>query len=146
MKTRNHNLTRSTIRAGYILLELIIALSIFAIAVVGLTRSLNTTLEVGNIMNKDYAVRVGLRSFIEEMKRKAVSDMATSVTDDRLNATYTSTVEPLAVTVPRTGQPLQDCYRVTFTATYMSGGQQRDESVELWFYQSQAEQEKRKKR
>jgi len=58
---------------GYILLELIIALTIFAIAVVGLAKSLNTTLEVGNIMNRDYAVRIGLQSFVEEVKRKAIS-------------------------------------------------------------------------
>ena len=116
----------------------------FAIAVLGLAKSLNTTLEVGNIMNKDYAVRMGLRSFIEETKRKPVADMATSATDDRLSATYTSTVEPLSLTIARTGQALTDCYRVTFKATYNAGGQERDESVELWFYQTQTEQDKRR--
>jgi hypothetical protein len=144
MTTNTHRPHRS--ESAYILLELIIALSMFAIAVVGLARALNTTLEVGNIMNKDYAVRLGLRSFIEETKRKAAPDMAASITDDKLGATYTSVVEPLSVVIPRTGAPLQDCFRVTFTATYMAGGQQRDESVEMWFYQNQAEQEKRRKR
>lgn len=132
--------------AGYILLEVMLALSIFAIAVLGLARALNTTLEAGNIMNKDTAVRLGLRSFIEEQKRKAVSDMATTTTDDRLQTTYTSTVEPLSITIARTGQALTDCYRVTFTASYMAGPEQRNESVELWFYQSQAEQDKRRQR
>ena len=132
--------------AGYILLEVMLALSIFAIAVLGLARALNTTLEAGNIMNKDTAVRLGLRSFIEEQKRKAVSDMATTATDDRLQTTYTSTVEPLSITIARTGQALTDYYRVTFTASYMAGREQRNESVELWFYQSQAEQDKRRQR
>lgn len=123
-----------------------LALSIFAIAVVGLTKALNTTLEAGNIVNKDYAVRLGLRSFIEENKRKAVSDMATTATDERLQATYTSTVEPLDITIARTGNALTDCYRVTFTATYTIGVEERNESVELWFYQTQAEQDKRRQR
>lgn len=131
---------------AYILLELVIALSIFAIAVVGLAKSLNTTLEVGNIMNKDNAVRLGLRSFIEETKRKAAPDMALSITDDQLGVTYTSTVEPLSVVTPRNGQTVQDCFRVTFKASYQVGAEVREESVELWFYQNQAEQEKRRQR
>ena len=133
-------------RAGYILLELIIALTIFTIAVVGLAKSLNTTLEVGNIMNKDNLVRMGLRSFIEETKRKAAPDMATSITDDQLGVTYTSVVEPLSITVPHNGQTLEDVYRVTFTATYKAGAEDRDESVEMWFYQNQTEQQKRRNR
>lgn len=141
MRTRLHPSNR-----GYILLELIIALTIFTIAVVGLAKSLNTTLEVGNIMNKDNLVRLGLRSFIEETKRKAAPDMATSVTDEQLGVTYTSVVEPLSVTVPHNGQRLEDVYRVTFTATYKAGAEDRDESVELWFYQNQTEQQKRRNR
>jgi hypothetical protein len=144
MKTRLH--PSSSTSPGYILLELIIALSIFAIAVVGLAKSLNTTLEVGNIMNKDNAVRLGLRSFIEETKRKAAPDMATSVTDDQLGVTYTSVVEPLSITVPHNGQTLEDIFRVTFKASYKAGAEDRDESVELWFYQNQAEQQKRRNR
>lgn len=131
---------------GYILLELIIALTIFAIAVVGLAKSLNTTLEVGNIMNRDYAVRIGLQSFVEEVKRKAISDMATTATDERLGATYTSTVDSLSLTVPRSGAQLADCYRLTATAVYTVGSEQRDETIELWLYQTQAEQEKRRTR
>lgn len=131
---------------GYMLLELIIALTIFAIAVVGLTKSLNTTLEVGNIMNRDHAVRLGMQTFIEEVKRKAISDMATTLTDDRLGVTYTSTVDELSLTVPRTGSQLTDCYRLTVTAVYTVGGQERTENVELWLYQTQAEQEKRRTR
>lgn len=133
-------------KRGYILLELIIALSIFAIAVVGLAKALNTTLEVGNIMNRDYAVRVGLQSFVEEVKRKAVSDMATSAADERLGVTYTSTVEPLSITVPRSGAQLSDVYRLKASAVYTVGSEQRDETIELWLYQTQAEQEKRRTR
>jgi Tfp pilus assembly protein PilE len=134
------------VKRGYILLELIIALTIFAIAVVGLAKSLNTTLEVGNIMNRDYAVRIGLQSFVEEVKRKAISDMATTATDERLGATYTSTVDSLSLTVPRSGAQLSDCYRLTATAVYAVGSEQRDETIELWLYQTQAEQEKRRTR
>lgn len=133
-------------RPGYILLELIIALAIFAIAVLGLTKSLNTSLEVANILNHDYAVRLGLRSFIEEVKRKSVANMTMSTTDPLLDVTYSSQAEPTQITVKTTGQVLTDIYQLTATATYNVAGKQREESVVLFLWQPQAEQDRRKER
>ncbi len=135
-----------TAQGGYILLELIIALSIFAIAVLGLTRALNTSLEVANILNHDYAVRLGLRSFLEEVKRKSVANMVMTTTDPRLDVTYTSAVDPVQITLKTTGEVLTDIYQLTATATYTTGGKERDESVTLFLYQPQAEQDRRKDR
>ena len=131
---------------GYILLELIIALSIFAIAVLGLTKSLNTSLEVANIVNHDYAVRLGLRSFLEEVKRKSVANMAMSVSDPKLDVTYTSEVAPEDITIKTTGELLTDIYKLTAKATYNVGGKAREETVVLFLYQPQAEQDRRKLR
>src|SRR5437773_6466516 len=82
---------------GYVLFEVVLALTVFAVAVVGLARSLNSSLETGNILNRENAVRVGLRSFIEETRRKEMADMATEARDDQLGAVYSSTVEELSV-------------------------------------------------
>lgn len=131
---------------GYILLELIIALSIFAIAVLGLTRALNTSLEVANILNHDYAVRLGLRSFLEEVKRKSVANMVMTTADPRLDVTYSSTVDPVQITLKTTGEVLTDIYQLTATANYTAGGKDREESVTLFLYQPQAEQDRRKDR
>ena len=141
--------TSSVIRrgaAGYILLELVIAVTIFAIAVVSLTRSLNTALEAGNVLNKDVTVRAGLRAFIEEVKRKSVSDMVLSVTDERLGITYSSEVAPLQMNVARSGQQIPDLYQMTAKAVYQAGNEQREESVVMWFYQPQVEQDRRRNR
>ncbi|MDB6137384.1 MAG: hypothetical protein JWO94_456 [Verrucomicrobiaceae bacterium] len=134
------------LRPGYILLELIIALTIFAIAVLGLTKSLNTSLEVANILNHDYAVRLGLRSFMEEIKRKSVANMTASTTDPLLDVTYTAAVEPTEITLKSTGEVLTDIYQLTGTANYSSGGKDREESMVFFLYQPQAEQDRRKDR
>lgn len=141
-----HSLHLRAGRGGYILLELIIALTIFALAVLGLTRSLNTTLEVANIVNHDYAVRLGLRSFLEEVKRKAIPNMTMSTTDPLLDVTYSSTVEPEQITLQTTGEVLSDIYKLTATANYNVGGKVREETVVLFVYQPQAEQDRRKLR
>ena len=144
MHTDFHRLKNG--RPGYILLELIIALTIFAIAVLGLTKSLNTSLEVANILNHDYAVRLGLRSFLEEVKRKSVANMTSSTADPKLDVTYTSSVEPAQITLKTTGEVLTDIYQLTATADYTVAGKQRQESVVLFLYQPQAEQDRRKDR
>ncbi len=120
-------------RGGYILLELIIALGMFAIGVLGLARALNTSVEVANILNRDQRVRIGLRSFLEEVRRKPLAEMTVSVADAVTGVTYTSSAEPVVLTTTRGGQ-LSDLYNLTVTASYTVGGETREESVSLYVH------------
>lgn len=123
----------SALRPGYILLELIIALAIFAIGVLGLARSLNSSMEVANILNKDQRVRIGMRSFLEEIRRKPLNEMSVSTTDALLGVTYTSSAEPVALTMTR-GNTMQDMYNLKIIASYAVGSEQREESVDVYVY------------
>jgi Tfp pilus assembly protein PilV len=115
------------------LLELIIALAIFAIGVLGLARSLNASMEVANILNKDQRVRIGMRSFLEEIRRKPLNEMSVSTTDALLGVTYTSLAEPVALTMTR-GNTMQDMYNLKIIASYAVGSEQREESVDVYVY------------
>lgn len=118
---------------GSILLELVIALSIFAIAVLGLARALNTSLEVSNILNKDSRVRIGMRSFMEEVRRKPLAEMTASQTDAVSGVTYASSMEPVSLTTT-SGTTLTDLYNLKVTATYSAGNEIREESVDVYVY------------
>lgn len=118
---------------GYILMELIIALTMFSIGVLGLARALNTSIEVANILNKDQRVRIGLRSFLEEMRRKPLSEMAASYADIATGITYASSIDRVALTTTR-GETLSDLYNLKVTATYTAGSEQREESVDVYVY------------
>jgi type II secretory pathway pseudopilin PulG len=120
-------------RGGYILLELVIALGMFALGVLGLARALNTSVEVANILNRDQRVRVGLRSFLEEVRRKPLAEMSVSLADAVTGVTYTSSTEPVVLTTTRGGQ-LSDMYKLTVTAGYAVGGETREESVFLYVH------------
>jgi type II secretory pathway pseudopilin PulG len=128
---------------GYILLELIIALSIFSMAVVGLSMALNNTLQTANMLNKDYAVRLAMRSFLEEIKRKPLADMATSLENPQLDLVLTSTVEPLEIR-SKEGRAVEDIYTLTVRADYTAGGRARDETVFLWVNVTDEEDKRRK--
>ncbi|WP_133794039.1 type IV pilus modification PilV family protein [Prosthecobacter fusiformis] len=118
---------------GYILLELVIALSMFAIGVLGLARALNTSMEVANILNKDQRVRIGMRSFLEEVRRKPLNEMSTTYTDVAIGVTYTSAVERVALTTTR-GEILEDLYNLKIVATFVAGNDQQEESVDVYVY------------
>ncbi len=132
-------------RKGYILLELVIALSIFAIAVLGLARALNNTLEAANMINKDYAVRLAMRSFLEEVRRKPLPEMATTAKDERLDLTLTSSVKPIEGL--RFGNnPLSDLHEIKITADYTASGKPQQEVIRVWVYQTAKETERRQRR
>ena len=140
MQARHASLRRS---AAYILLELIIALSIFSMAVVGLSMALNNTLQTANMLNKDYAVRLAMRSFLEEIKRKPLADMATTLENPQLDLVLTSTVEPLEIR-SKEGRAIEDMYTLTVRADYTAGGRVRDETVFIWVNVTDEEDKRRK--
>ena len=124
-------------RPGYILMEMVIALTMFAIGVLGLARALNTAVEVANILNKDQRVRIGLRSFLEEVRRKPLTEMATSYADINTGINYTSSVDRVALTTTR-GDTLSDLYNLKIVATYTAGGDIQEESVDVYVYKPAA--------
>ena len=123
----------SPIRRGYILFELVIALTIFSIAVLGLARSLANTLEVANILNRDQRLRVGMRSFIEEIRLKPLAEMSTTFTDTASGITYTSAMDPVSLETSA-GNALPDMYNLQVTATYDYAGEQRTDDVSVYVY------------
>lgn len=131
--TRGERTGKFVLRPGYILLELIIALSIFAIGVLGLARTLNSSMEVANILNKNQRVRIGMRSFLEEIRRKPLNEMNASITDAATGVTYTSSAEPVSLTMTN-GNTMSDLYDLKIIATYAVGNEQREESVDVYVY------------
>ncbi len=123
----------SATASAYVLFEVILALTIFAIAVVGLATALNNIIESAAAMNLDNSARIGLRSFIEEVRRKPIADMNTNVTDDVLGATYTSTVETLNLQ-NTDGVALSDLYTLHAKVAYGQGNTAREESMDLYVY------------
>lgn len=103
-------------RRAYILFELVLALGIFAIAVLGLAKSLNQALETANLLKRDQIIRIGMLNFLEEIRRKPLTDMSTSMMDTTYGVTYTSVTEPVTLRTT-SGTNLTDIYNLTIKAT-----------------------------
>jgi Tfp pilus assembly protein PilV len=124
---------------GYILFELIIALTIFSIGVLGLAQTLNASMEVANILNLEQNIRRHLRTAVEVLKRKPLTEMVWTEVDTATGVTYNSTVEPVSLTMTR-GGTLSDMYNLRVIATYTVGNEAREESVDVYVYKPQQQQ------
>ena len=120
-------------RPGYILIEMVIALTIFAIAALGLANSLGTSLQAANLLNRENTIRIGMRSFIEELRRKPLADMSTTIVDEALGVTYTSVVDESGIATS-SGRTLNDLYTLTVTASYSFGAEPLTDDVSVILY------------
>lgn len=120
-------------RRGYILFELVIALTIFALAVLGLAKSLNQALETANLLKRDQIIRIGMRNFLEEIRRKPITSMSTSQMDTTYGITYTSSTEPVALKTT-SGSTLGDIYNLTIRATSSFDGVPQEDTLNVYVY------------
>ncbi len=128
MKTSHHHR-----RSGYILFELVLALGIFAIAVLGLAKSLNQALETANLLKRDQIIRIGMRNFLEEIRRKPLTDMSTTSMDTTYGVTYTSSTEPVTLRTT-SGSNLTDIYNLTIKATSSFNDMPEEATLSVYVY------------
>lgn len=132
MKPPLHRRAR-TPRRGFILFELVLALSIFAIAVLGLAKALNQALETANLLKRDQIIRIGLRNFFEEVRNKPLAQMSLSKMDTTYGISFTSTTEALSLKTTN-GGVLSDMYNLTIHATSSFDGVPQEDTLSVYVY------------
>jgi hypothetical protein len=118
---------------GYILFELVLAITIFSIAVLGLAKALNQSLDTANLLKRDQIIRVGMRNFFEEVRRKPLKEMSTSYMDTTYGITYTSTTEPVSLRTTN-GSTLSDLYNLSIKATSEFNGVPEEATLSIYVY------------
>ncbi|OYW73990.1 MAG: hypothetical protein B7Z37_19500 [Verrucomicrobia bacterium 12-59-8] len=129
MKTNFHR----RVSRGYILFELVLALTIFAIAVLGLAKALNQALETANLLKRDQIIRIGMRNVFEELRNKPLAKMSTTLMDTTYGITYTSSTEALSLKTT-SGGILSDMYNLTIHATSSFDGVPQDDTLSVYVY------------
>lgn len=131
MKTSSHLPARGP--RGYILFELVIALTIFSVGILQMSRHLNDVVGVAKSFNQDQIVRLGMRTFLEEIRKKPLTEISMTQTDIMTGITYTSTTEPVSLKTSR-GGILPDMYNLTITASYSNGAGQLEDTISIYVY------------
>jgi hypothetical protein len=125
---------RHSLRGGYVLLELIIALTVFAVVVTGLARVLHASLDAANLLRRQAAVRHGLESILVEAKAKPKrEEMKIAYRDDALGVEFRSELEELKW-INRRQRPVKNLYILRAVATDLRTGKPMHDSAEVYVY------------
>ena len=119
---------------GYALLDVVLAVAVFALVGTALIRSLHQIKSNSNHAHFDRMVQYGLESILTEAKHRPVREMPSEVLDEALGVTYATTVERLEV-ANGDGNALRDLYVLKATATFLDEGGEQVEEAEIYVYQ-----------
>ena len=121
-------------RAGFVLWEILLALSIFCIVALSLTTALQQGAETARLLRQDSQVRHDLESILAETSttKLAAGGSQVPLGDQRVH--YERQIAPVVAKNSK-GQPLDHLWRITVRATWQETKQSRSSQAELIIYQ-----------
>ena len=131
---RGDNAAAANAGSGYVLLEVIIALTVFAIVVTGLASALHSSLDAANMLRRQAAIRHGLESILVEAKSKPKrEEMLITYKDEALGVEFRSELEELKW-VNRRRKPVNGIYILRALATDLRAGKRVHDNAEVYVY------------
>ena len=120
---------------AYVLLEMIVALTVFAVVVTGLASALHSSLDAANLLRRQAAIRRGLESILVEAKAKPKrEEMPMTYRDDALGLEFRSELQELKW-VNRRRRPVKGLYILRALATDLRGGAKPvNDTAEVYVY------------
>jgi hypothetical protein len=123
---------------GFLLLEALLAIGVFAIAVTGFTMALSRTADLADQAQRELAVTRLLQSALAEaMSYPVLEEGTTSVAVEERAAQgmeIETTVELLPEIQNEDGQLLQEMYRIEVAARWVENGVPQEQLAETWRY------------
>jgi hypothetical protein len=121
-------------QSGFVLWEMLLALSIFCIVGLSLTTALQQAADTARLLRQDSQVRHDLESIlVESSATKLVAGKnEVAMGDQRVH--YQREVVPVQATNLK-GQPLDHLWRITVRATWQETKQSRSSQAEIIVYQ-----------
>jgi prepilin-type N-terminal cleavage/methylation domain-containing protein len=119
---------------AYVLLEMIIALTVFAIVATGLASVLHSSLDSANLLRRQASIRHGLEATLIESKAKPKrEEMSMSWRDEQLGVEFRSELEELKW-VNRRRRPVKGLYILRAVATDLRLGKHLNDTAEVYVY------------
>ena len=119
---------------GYALLDVVLAMALFALTVTGLVGVLQSINETSAELARDRMIQHQLTSLLAETKVMPVSSMNSERLDEVTDITYRTYVEEMEVDNGE-GNALSDLYMLTAEAVFMDSGEPQTETARIIIYQ-----------
>jgi prepilin-type N-terminal cleavage/methylation domain-containing protein len=119
---------------GFVLWEVMLALTIFCVVAVALTSALHQTVDVSIMLRDESQVRIELQNILTEtaMQKVKVGKSDLQVGDGRIQ--YEREIRAVAAKTAR-GVPVPDLYEIVARASWRSAGQDRTNQARVIIYQ-----------
>lgn len=118
---------------AFTLLEVMIAVMVFGIAVVGLLMALSSTIGTAAAFDRESKVALSLQNQLAEAREIDFAAGTATVGPDEMGVVYTKDISPLELQ-NKDGQQLNGLYSIRITATWGQGGPDETETGEVYVY------------
>jgi prepilin-type N-terminal cleavage/methylation domain-containing protein len=121
-------------KGGFVLWEMLLALSIFSIVALSLTTALQQAADTARLLRQDSQVRHDLESILAESSTTKLAAGKTDIPLGDQRVHYEREVAPVQAKNSK-GQPLDHFWRITVRASWQETNQSRSSQAELIVYQ-----------
>jgi len=125
---------RNRRRHGFVLLEVVLAIGVFAMAATGFVVALHKTDELAAMAQRELRITRVLDSALKEaLSLPVMEEGTTTVALEESGIEIETLIESMEME-NKDGQLLQDMYRIKVTAFWRENGQVRQRDAETWRY------------
>lgn len=118
---------------GYALLDVVLAVTLFAITVTGLLMVLRGIGDTSSDFARDRFIQQQLEGLLAEKRRVGIEEMASETLDELSGITFRTYVEPFEIDNGE-GDALTELYKLTAEAAFTDDGGEQLEKAELVLY------------
>lgn len=129
------NSTTHPVRRGFLLLEMVLALAVFSVAVTGFVVALHRMSDTAALAQSELRITRILDSALDETI--SMPTLEEGETDTQVGETgieLHTVIEPIEDMENEDGQLLQEMFRIEITARWYANGSWQDRVVETWRY------------
>jgi type II secretory pathway pseudopilin PulG len=120
---------------GFLLMEVVIALGIFAIACTGLVVAFHRMAQTASIAQSELQItRILDSALAEQISFPTLEEGTTQIPIEGTDIELDVVVTPLEELENKDGELLQEMYRIQITANWYADGAWQSRSVETWRY------------
>jgi Tfp pilus assembly protein PilV len=121
-------------KSGFMLFEVMVAVTVFAVAALGLANALNNTIDAALAWQREGEIRLGLQSKLAELKAKPLQVAKVTDPADAMGVVYESEVQQMQVRNEK-DLLLSGIYRLTVRARWRANEQEQEAIAEIYVLQ-----------
>jgi len=123
---------------AYLLLDVVMAVTVFAIAMTGIVAAINRITQTSGYYARDMQVQYGMDAMLVEARHRPVEEMGFERNDENLGVLYRTEIEPLNQ-VNSEGDALEGLYTLKVSAIFLEGNEDETDSAEVIVYRPEDE-------